>query len=76
MTMPRIGHCGYLLPGDSRVADLAGYQCTAPDPDEARGRCRMSITHLHRRRDGDRVRTVALCPKHYELAGPETTTQR
>ncbi|MGH3810273.1 MAG: hypothetical protein ACRDRU_27365 [Pseudonocardiaceae bacterium] len=74
--MPRVGHCGYLLPGDSRAADLAGYQCTAPDPDEDRGRCRMGVTHIHRRRDGNRVRVSALCPKHYEQAGPEAAARR
>lgn len=74
--MPRIGHCGYLLPGDSTVADRAGYQCTAPDPDEPRGRCRLGITHTHRQRNGDRVRVAAFCAKHYELAGPEAPPQR
>jgi hypothetical protein len=69
--VPRRDHAGYLLPGDNVVIDRAGGQCTAPDPDEDRNRCRGVATHTHRRRDGNRVRVSALCPKHYEAAGPE-----
>jgi hypothetical protein len=73
--VPRVDHAGYILLGDNRVIDRAGWQCTAADPDEMRGRCRCVATHVHRRRDGDRMRVVALCAKHYELAGPETVTR-
>jgi hypothetical protein len=69
--MPLVARCGYVLVGDNRVIDRAGWQCTAADPDEPRGRCRCVATHVHRRRDGDRVRVTALCQRHYELSGME-----
>ncbi len=56
---------------------LAGVrQCSAADPEEWLGRCRLVATHSHRRRVGDRVRAVALCPHHFELAGPEAAPTR
>jgi len=69
--MPLVDRCGYVLVGDNRVIDRAGLQCTAADPDEPRGRCRYVATHVHRRRDGDRMRVTAYCKRHYELAGVE-----
>jgi hypothetical protein len=74
--MPLIAHCGYILVGDNRIIDRAGWQCTAADPDEPRGRCRFVATHVHRRRDSDQLRFTALCPTHYELAGPEAAPPR
>ena len=68
--MGRIGHVG-IFPGDSLLLDRVGWQCTAEDLDNPNQRCRWMVTHTHRRRDGDRYRTVALCARHYELAGPE-----
>ena len=69
--MPRVTRAGYILPGDNRVIDKAGWQCTAFDSAEE-GRCRWLATHVHRRRNGDKGTTVvALCQTHYELAGPE-----
>lgn len=73
--MPRVDHAGYILPGNNRVIDRAGWQCTASVPDEPRGRCRWVATHVHRRRDGDRVRVTALCQRHYELSGVETVVR-
>jgi hypothetical protein len=66
--VPRVDHADYILPGDNRVIDRAGWQCTAQDLDEPDVRCRRIASFTHRRRDGDRVRAVALCPLHYELA--------
>jgi hypothetical protein len=74
--VPRMSHAGYLLPGDSVVIDRAGWQCVAADPDEDRNRCRWVATHIHRRRDGDRVRVTALCQRHYELSGVEAVARR
>jgi hypothetical protein len=72
--MPHARHVG-IFPGDNRIIDRAGWQCTAKDADQLRGRCVMIATHTHRRHDGDRIRAVALCGWHYELAGPEATTR-
>jgi len=68
--MGRVGHVG-VFPGDNRVIDRAGWQCTERDLDNATQRCRRIADHTHRRRAGDRYRTVALCAPHYRLAGPE-----
>lgn len=73
--MPLVTHAGVLFPGDNRVIDRAGWQCTAADPDEPRGRCRLIATHTHRTRDGDRYRWAALCLKHYDQAGPEAVAR-
>jgi hypothetical protein len=71
--MPRVTQGGgWLLPGLNRVIDRAGWQCQGDDPEEPQGRCRLLATHTHRRQVGDRVTVAALCPRHYELAGPET----
>ena len=68
--MPRVGHSG-TWPGDNLCIDRAGWQCTAKVPDEPGGRCRRIATHVHRQRHGDGFRLTALCPLHYEAAGPE-----
>ncbi|MGH3548231.1 MAG: hypothetical protein ACRDQU_08985, partial [Pseudonocardiaceae bacterium] len=68
--MGRVGHVG-TWPGDNPVIDAAGWQCTAPDPDALGGRCRLIATHTHRRRVDGKIRVAALCPGHYDAAGPE-----
>jgi hypothetical protein len=74
--MPCVARAGYTLPGDNRIIDACGWQCTAHDPDEILGRCRLIATCVHRRRDGDRIRAIALCRRHFELAGPEAAAAR
>lgn len=70
--MPCVAPLGYLFRGDNRTIDAAGWQCTAPDPDEG-GRCRLIATYTHRRiaANGAKRTTVALCGKHFAAAGPE-----
>ncbi|MGH3547830.1 MAG: hypothetical protein ACRDQU_06890, partial [Pseudonocardiaceae bacterium] len=70
VAMGRVGHVG-TWPGDNRTIDAAGWQCTAPDPDALGGRCRLIATHTHRRRVDGKIRVAALCPGHYDAAGPE-----
>ena len=69
--MPRVNTAGLTVAGDNLVIDRAGWQCTAEVPDEPGGRCRRIATHVHRQRHGDGFRLTALCPLHYEAAGPE-----
>jgi hypothetical protein len=73
--MPRVDHARYILPGDNWVIDRAGWQCTAADSDEPRGRCRYLATHVHRRRESDRLRFAALCAGHYTKAGAEAVAR-
>lgn len=74
--MGRVSPVGWTLPGQSRVVDRAGWQCTAADPDDQTERCRLIATHTHRRSVGDRVKVAALCPRHYREAGPEDRSPR
>ncbi|MGH3700642.1 MAG: hypothetical protein ACRDRU_17635 [Pseudonocardiaceae bacterium] len=64
------------------MIDRAGWQCNTvttgqEGPEYQTGqevgeRCRRAATHTHRRRTNDKTaRTVALCPIHYRMAGPE-----